>query len=96
MGSWVDGCRLCTQRVLVEDDLQPNEQLDLEKAFAELMDGLKILIESGENAAPAGVLFELLSKSLTAYRLGNDIKGAHLLQDFASRAFVDYYESGPV
>jgi hypothetical protein len=98
MGAWVrsvEGFRDFISLVVVhapdefpvEDYLQPEEQLDLEKAFAELMDGLKMLVNARKNAAPAGELFELLSKSLVAYRLGNDIEGAHLLQDFESKAF---------
>jgi hypothetical protein len=71
----------------VEDFLQPDEQLDLEKAFAELRDGLRLLINARKNAAPADQLFELLSKSLVAYRAGNAREAAHLLQDFASEAF---------
>jgi hypothetical protein len=98
MGEWVDSVESFRDFISVvvvhapdefpvEDYLRPDEQLNLEKAFAELRDGLKILINAGQNAAPAGELFELLSKSLVAYRFGKDVEGAHLLQDFEAKAF---------
>jgi len=70
-----------------EDFLGPDEQLNLDSAFQELRRGLSLLDNSGASASSNTSLVGLLDKSLAAYRAGNDVAGAHLLQDLESQAF---------
>jgi hypothetical protein len=65
-----------------EDYLRDSEQLTLESAFKELMDGMKF-VEA--KISDGGVLYTLrtqLDQALVLYRQGDEMKGAHLLQDF--------------
>lgn len=69
-----------------EDYLTSDEQLNLVRAFGELYRGLAMLSSSARsNDVPA--LRELLDRALIAYRAGEDLKGAHLLQEFESAEF---------
>ena len=70
-----------------EDFLEPHEQLNLESAFAELRHGLTLLAKSDMSVGSATGLASFLDKALVAYRSGDDIAGAHLLQEFESQAF---------
>ncbi len=74
-------------RFPVEDFLQADDQMNLERAFAELRRGLDLL---GSDDAASGRMAErtaLLEASLEAYRLNDVRKGAHLLQDFEALIF---------
>jgi hypothetical protein len=62
-----------------EDYLQPHEQMTLERAFDELRHGLGLLQLP---ALRTQDLQALLDRALQHYRDGDDVKGAHLLQDF--------------
>ena len=63
----------------VEDYLQPHEQMTLDRAFDELRHGLGLL----QLPAPrAQALLVLLDTALQHYRGGDDVRGAHVLQDF--------------
>jgi len=70
-----------------EDFLKPQEQLDLESAFVELRHGLTLLANPGVSASSAASLASFLDRALVAYRSGDDIAGAHLLQELESQAF---------
>ena len=69
-----------------EDYLQPDQQMNLERAFAELRKGFdlikprKLIDEKGEAA------LSMLEQSLNSYRAGDIVRGAHLLQEL--RAFL--------
>ena len=65
-----------------EDYLQPDEQLDLEKAFHELFRGMDLVDIASRDPICDRKLRAILQESLQAYRSGDDIKGAHLIQDF--------------
>ena len=70
-----------------EDFLEQHEQLNLDSSFQELRHGLSLMDSSGLSASSAAHLANILDASLAAYRAGDDISGAHLLQDFESQAF---------
>jgi exonuclease VII small subunit len=72
-----------------EDYLQPDEQMNLERAFEELRNALNLVKPSKLNDAKRRDALSLLEESLNSYRSGNDIKGAHLLQDFQNVIFND-------
>ncbi|NWK44741.1 hypothetical protein [Ralstonia pickettii] len=65
-----------------EDYLSPDEQMNLEKAFEELRNGMHFVEEKIVDGATRVRLRDLLDASLSAYRTGKDVEGAHLLQDF--------------
>jgi len=65
-----------------EDYLHDDEQLNLENAFAELRLGMQFVIERVSNDKLQSQLVECLNASFESYKRGNDVKGAHLLQDF--------------
>ncbi|MGJ7541906.1 hypothetical protein [Variovorax sp. LT1R16] len=71
-----------------EDYLAPGEQLNLVRAFGELYKGLELVSSSaGSNLIDVPALRDLLDRALVAYRAGEDVKGAHLLQEFEAAAF---------
>lgn len=57
--------------------------MDLDKAFAQLETGL-VHVEQAVEPETVVELRKLLEKCHQLYRTGEDIKGAHLLQDFES------------
>jgi hypothetical protein len=65
-----------------EDYLSDEEQLTLESAFKEIRDGMKFVQPKISNEIVMGALRERLDQALALYRQGDDVKGAHLLQDF--------------
>jgi exonuclease VII small subunit len=67
-----------------EDYLRDEEQLTLDMAFAELRQGMQFVEKRIHNQPVIARLQSLLDESLAAYREGDDLKGAHLLQDFES------------
>lgn len=71
----------------VEDYLPPEEQMTLEKAFAELRRGLQMVDPEVANELKREKLSSMLEASLIAYRAGDEVKGAHLLQDFEGMIF---------
>ncbi|HSE15780.1 MAG TPA: hypothetical protein VLB46_01940 [Pyrinomonadaceae bacterium] len=65
-----------------EDFLQPHEQMNLERAFEELRNALNLIKPAKLNDAKRSHALSLLEESLNSYQAGDDVKGAHLLQDF--------------
>jgi len=70
-----------------EDFLSDQEQLDLKKAFEELNRGMTFVAKKIPDPNKQHKLQELLDASLAAYRDGDNVKGAHLLQDFEVEVF---------
>ena len=70
----------------VEDYLEKHEQMNLEKAFKEVSRGLE-LIKEREPQAQIDVFEKIVKESKENYEAGNDIKGAHLLQELESLIF---------
>lgn len=69
-----------------EDYLSPSEQMNLEKAFDMLDKGMGFLKEKISDGDQINILQRLLDESKQAYERGDDIKGAHLLQEFEAIA----------
>ena len=65
-----------------EDYLRDDEQLNLDKAFAEIEQGMQYVAQRIPDQAVLKQLRGNLEASLAAYKRGDDVKGAHLLQDF--------------
>ena len=65
-----------------EDYLRDDEQLTLEMAFEEIAHGMRFVAQRIPDQKVLDQLRNYLGSSLAAYRLGNEVKGAHLLQDF--------------
>ena len=70
-----------------EDYLQPEEQMNVDRAFNELRDAIKLIDPEMMTEAKHRGLLSLLEQSLSAYREGDDVRGAHLLQDFQDLIF---------
>lgn len=70
-----------------EDYLEEHEQLDLDTAFSEITKGLELLKSNFPESSSYERLESLLTQALSAYQAGNDVKGAHLLQEFEALAF---------
>lgn len=68
-----------------EDYLRDDEQLTLERAFFELRNGMQFVATKVSDGAALNALQTQLDQALALYRHGDDVKGAHLLQDFEQR-----------
>ena len=72
----------------VEDFLGPDQQMTLDRAFALLDDGIAIAYPEDNFAEKRVLLREALSRAHNAYRDGDDIAGATILQeDFEDQIF---------
>lgn len=65
-----------------EDYLSGEKQMTLDKAFEELNGGMKFVMAKVKDDIVIAKLQNILDESHAAYRKGDNIKGAHLLQDF--------------
>lgn len=65
----------------VRDFLPPEDQLTLDSAFEELNRGLHHLEKAIANQDSMPRIRALLDESLSLYKKGEKIQGAHLLQD---------------
>lgn len=70
-----------------EDYLSADQQMNLDRAFEELRVGMRFIDPGVADDAKRRALTALLDRSLAAYRAGDDVKGAHLLQDFQDLIF---------
>lgn len=71
----------------VEDYLPPDEQLNLERAFAELRRGLALVKAQTPNLSGIDKLDAVLAEALALYRRGEAVQGAHRLYDFEAFIF---------
>lgn len=72
----------------VEDYLPPDGQMNLERAFVELSKGVEMAtVDSPVDDVRRTNLQGLLAQSLAAYKNGEDVKGAHLLQEMERMVF---------
>jgi hypothetical protein len=81
-----------------EDYLQPHEQMNIDRAFVELEQGLPVLHDRVRDAGRMAVLLEMLRMSKEAYVGGDDRRGAFILQElegivWPSHALPAAYES---
>ena len=65
-----------------EDYLPPDEQMTLDKAFFELTRDFEAVEPRVKDAKRMLVLREMLVMSHEAYRAGDDVRGAYILQEF--------------
>lgn len=65
-----------------EDYLSDDEQMSLDRAFEELNSGMRFVAAKVKDDAVIEKLRRALNASHAAYRAGDRVKGAHLLQDF--------------
>ncbi|WP_175832394.1 hypothetical protein [Burkholderia cepacia] len=78
-----------------EDYLSADEQMTLEKAFAELLSTLPVVVPKvSSDCLP--LLRTMLEMSLEAYQYGDSMRGAHILQEFEgmiwpSRALPEHF-----
>lgn len=64
-----------------EDFLEPHEQMTLDLAFKFLDDGINVAYPEEAFAEKRSELRRALSRALDAYRAGDEIAGATILQD---------------
>ena len=69
------------------DYLAEEDQLTLDRAFEELNAGMEFVRKEITDEVELARLQRLLDESLAAYRAGDEVKGAHLLQDFEAGVF---------
>jgi len=74
-------------RFPVEDYLPPDEQMTLDRAFTELRQGLQLVDPEVADEKKRAKLSALLDDSLGAYRSGDEVTGARLLNDFEALIF---------
>ncbi len=72
-----------------EDYLSSDDQMNLEKAFKILNSSMEFVKEKISNSDQLKKLQSLLDKSNAAYTNGEDVKGAHILQEFEAIVFKD-------
>lgn len=68
-----------------EDYLRDDDQLTLEKAFDEINRGMHFVPFMNLGHGELSELQGYIDASLAAYQAGDDVKGAHLLQDFENK-----------
>lgn len=68
-----------------EDYLPDDAQLTLDSAFEELKNGMQFVAIKFKDDEFIQDLEKLLNLSLSEYRQGNDVKGAHLLQNLEAK-----------
>ena len=70
-----------------EDYLRAEEQMNLDRAFDELRQGIQLIEPDMADAAKRKHLASLLEQAIAAYKAGDEVKGAHLVQDFQDLIF---------
>ncbi len=76
-----------------EDYLQPHEQMNLSKAFLRLLDNLPDVSARIKEPGKLLVLRELLVMAKEAYEQNNDVRGAHILQEFEGVVWPKHKQS---
>lgn len=71
----------------VEDFLEPDQQMNLERAFDQLRQGVVIAYPEDSFAEKRGLLNNILDNCYALYKSGEDFKAAHLLNDFRDNIF---------
>jgi hypothetical protein len=74
-------------RFPIEDYLPREEQMTLDRAFAELREGVSLVEKDFPGADGQRGLNAVLYRALSSYRSGDDRAGAHALQDFQDLIF---------
>ena len=71
----------------VEDFLADNEQMNLDRAFDQLRQGIKVAYPESSFESKRIDLNNILDRSYSAYRAGDDVAGGHLLNEFQDNIF---------
>lgn len=71
----------------VEDFLPADSQLNLERAFEELNWGMALVRQGNRQPELLASAQRLLDEALASYSRGDDVQGAHLVQDFEALVF---------
>lgn len=74
-------------RFPTEDYLPADQQMTLERAFAELRQGAMLVKADAPDLPGVDKLEAVLDEALALYRRGDDVQGAHRLQDFEAMIF---------
>lgn len=74
-------------RFPVEDYLPAEEQMNLDKAFIELRRGVDLIDPEVATGEKLKIIESLLNQAYVAYKEGEQVKGAHLLQDMEGMIF---------
>ncbi|MEM1052704.1 MAG: hypothetical protein AAGI28_11480 [Pseudomonadota bacterium] len=74
-------------RFPTEDFLTEDEQMTLDLGFELLRKGVKVAYPEEEWEQKRAALNQILDKSYAAYKAGEDIAAAHLLNDFEEQIF---------
>src|SRR4051812_31014510 len=72
-----------------EDYLSDGEQMTLDRAFAELRHGVHLIERHFPGADARRGLSAILEQALASYRAGDEVGGAHKLQDFEKLVFKE-------
>jgi hypothetical protein len=70
-----------------KDFLSDDQQLTVDKAFAEMNGAMEMVRAKIPDAAAVAKIQEVLGSAHAAYQAGDRKKGAHLLQEFRRLAF---------
>jgi len=71
-----------------EDFLQDNQQMNLDRAFEQLRQGVLVAYPEGSAASKRTSLFDLLDQSFLAYAKGDELTGGRILHDFQDSIFA--------
>ncbi len=71
----------------VEDFLSEDEQMNLDRAFEQLREGVQIAYPEAQFADKRASLHGLLDQSYAQYQAGEIIRAGHLLNDFQDQIF---------
>ena len=69
------------------DFLPVDQQMNLERAFDQLRQGVVIAYPEDDAEPKRAVLFGKLDQSFAAYRAGEELKAGHLLNEFQDAIF---------
>lgn len=83
--AYVLGC--APDRFPHEDFLPDNQQMNLERAFEQLRQGVAIAYPEIAFADKRAALNGILDQSYAAYKAGEEVKAGHLLNDFQDGIF---------
>jgi len=70
-----------------EDFLSEDEQMNLDRAFEQLHQGVRIAYPEPDFASKRTILSDILDRSYAAYKAGEDITAGHLLNEFQDNIF---------
>jgi hypothetical protein len=83
--AYVLGC--APDQFPVEDFLTDDQQMNLDRAFEQLRQGVEIAYPEASFADKRALLYGILDQSYAQYQAGENIKAGHLLNDFQDNIF---------